>query len=92
MYAIAHAECKGKQVCNNKGINKNGTTDFGYLQVNSIHRDNGETLAQFEQRMYNLEENIKLASKIYLERESITGNGFEAWSTYKNKKYLAYLK
>ena len=92
MYALAHAECKGKQICNNRGTNKNGSVDFGYLQINSIHRSKGETINQFEQRMYNLEENFKLASKIYLERKALTGNGFTAWSTYNNQRYLAYLK
>lgn len=92
IYAIAHAECKGKQFCNNRGLNKDGSVDFGYLQVNSIHREKGETVAHFEKRMYNLEENFKLASKIYKDREKINGDGFTAWSTYNNKKYLAYLK
>lgn len=86
MYAIAHAECKGKQICNNKGLNRDGSIDFGYMQINSIHRDKNESVASFEKRMYNLEENIKTAKKI------LDMQGLKAWSTYNNKKYLAYLK
>lgn len=62
------------------------------MQVNSIHRNKGESIAHFEARMYNLEENIKLAAKVYKERKAIVGDGFTAWSTYQNKKYLAYMK
>ena len=40
-YAIAHAECKGKQTCNNRGLNRDGSIDFVYMQVNSIHHNKG---------------------------------------------------
>ena len=89
--ALAFAECDGKQICHNRGLNRNGTIDFGWLGVNSIHRNKGETIEAFEIRMYNLEENIKLASKIYNQRKSLTGDGFQAWSSYGNMKFKTHL-
>lgn len=86
MYAIAHAESSGRQVVHNRGLNRNGTVDFGYFGINSIHREKGETVAQFETRMYDLEENFKLAQHV------LKIQGITAWSTYNNKKYLAYYK
>lgn len=86
MWLIAQAENHGRQVGINKK-NTNGTWDCGWLQNNTVHKKDTETKEQFCERMYSLEENIKLASKIYNDRKKQTGNGFQAWSTYNNNRY-----
>lgn len=88
VWSIAQGESGGRQIVHNRGLNSNGTVDFGYLSINSIHRNRGESVQQFEIRMYNLEENIKLASKIYKE----AGNSFTPWVVYNKGLHLAYLK
>lgn len=85
MRAISLAESKGKQTAINKA-NKNGTIDSGFFQVNTIHKKKGETVEQFIKRMHDLEENFKEARKVYEKQ------GFQAWSTYNDKKYLSYIK
>lgn len=84
MYAIAQAESSGKQFA--VGVNDNGSLDGGWLQVNSIHRNAGETPIAFVTRMHDLEQNVALA-KVVLDKQ-----GFNAWVTYKNGKYKQYLK
>lgn len=85
MRAISLAESKGKQSAINKD-NKNGSIDSGFFQINTIHRNKGETKEQFIVRMHNLEENFKLARKV-LDKQGLT-----AWSVYNNGRYLTYLK
>lgn len=82
--AIATAESSGHGQAVN--LNKNGTYDSGWLQVNSIHKNSTETVEQFIKRMHNPEENIKLASIVFKKQ------GFRAWTQYKNGAYLAHLK
>jgi hypothetical protein len=54
-------------------INKNGTVDFGYMQVNSVHLTKEITIAQ----LVDCKTNIDIAYQIYLK------SGFMAWSAYK---------
>lgn len=91
IWSIAQSENRGKQIGINKN-NKNGSWDCGWLQINTVHRNKGESFQSFCDRMHNLEENIKMASKIYNDRKRLTGDGFEAWVTYNNDLHLAYLK
>ena len=91
MYALAHAECDNRQICHNRGLNRNGSIDFGYFNINTIHRNKGETIEKFEARMYVLEENFKLAAKVYNDKKKIDGIGYTAWSSYGNKKFTAKL-
>ena len=90
-WRIAQAESGGQQVIDNRGLNRNKTIDFGWCGVNTIHRRNGESILAFEQRMYNLEENIRTCRAIYDDRASWDTNGFKAWSTFNNKKYLKFI-
>lgn len=90
IWRIAQAESAGKARIHNRGLNKNGTIDFGWCGVNTIHRDKGESIAAFEKRMYNLEENIKKCREIYNDRASWDKDGFKAWSTFNNLKYLTF--
>jgi len=84
MRAISLAESHGKQTAVNTK-NRNGSIDFGFFQINTIHKKKGETVAQFNQRMCDLEANFKEARRI------LDTQGLTAWSTYTNKKYLTYL-
>lgn len=85
MRAISLAESKGKQTAINKA-NKNKSIDSGFFQINTVHKHKGETTEQFISRMQHLEENFK-AAKMVLDKQ-----GFQAWSTYNDKKYLTYMK
>lgn len=85
MRAISLAESKGKQTAINKA-NRNGSIDSGFFQVNTIHKRKGETTEQFIKRMHDLEENFKEARKVFEKQ------GFQAWSTFNDGKYITYLK
>ena len=92
MRAISLSESKGKQIQHYK-LNKNGSWDCGFFQTNTIHRNKGESMQSFCDRMNNnLEANFAMARKIYDERKKLFGDGFTAWSDYNNGKYLAYIK
>jgi len=84
IYAIAQAESGGKQFAVN--VNHNFSQDGGFLQINSIHRNKGESVEDFITRMHDLEQNIALAKIVYDKQ------GFNAWTQYKNGAYLKYLK
>lgn len=85
MYAIAQAESRGKAVAVNKS-NRNGSIDFGYFQINTVHKPKNMTVKEFELAMYNLDKNFEYADKV------LDKQGFTAWSVFNNKRYLAYIK
>lgn len=86
VWAVAQAESNGLALATNKA-NTNKSYDCGYLQNNTIHRNKGETKEAFCERMFNLEENIKLASRIYKE----AGNKFTPWVTFNKRLHEKYL-
>lgn len=91
MRAISLSESKGKQVQHYKA-NKNGSWDCGFFQTNTIHRNKGESMDAFCDRMNsNLEANFAMARKIYDDRKKMFGDGFTAWSDYNNGRYLTYI-
>lgn len=85
MRAISLAESQGQQKPK-PNRNTNGSIDFGFFQINTVHKKKGETIAQFHQRMSDLEANFKEARRI------LDTQGLTAWSTYNDGKYLTYLK
>lgn len=85
MRAISLAESKGKQTAINKA-NRNGSTDSGFFQINTIHKKKGETVEQFITRTHDLETNFQEARRI------LDTQGLKAWSTYNDKTYLSYIK
>jgi len=75
--AVAKAESNLNPLALNTK-NRNGSTDCGIFQINSIHKP---TKIQCE----DAEENIKLAHQIFLK------SGFRAWSAYNNGAYNKFL-
>ena len=62
------------------GINTNGTSDGGLMQINSIHTD----LITLKDR-FDPTKNVAAAYQIY------KGSTWKAWSTYNNGKYLKFI-
>lgn len=69
---IQHLE-NGTEQCDRFHVNSNGTVDFGFMQVNTVHLKKGYTIAQ----LIDCKSNIDIAYEIY------KGSGWGAWSTYK---------
>ncbi len=84
--AVAMAESAGNPSAVNTR-NRNKSTDSGLLQCNSIHRNKGETVEEFKKRMFNVEENVKLAYQVYLE----AGSTFRPWVAFNENLHLKYL-
>lgn len=82
-YAIMRAENTGcDPAIDNRGLNSDGSVDYGLFQVNSVHAaEVGGNLAA----LYDPATNIRVAYTIY------SGSGWRAWSTYNNGRYLRYL-
>lgn len=62
------------------GVNTNGTSDGGLMQINSIHTDLISLKDRFDPTL-----NVRAAYQIY------RGRGFKAWSSYNSGAYLKYL-
>ena len=63
--------------------NSNGTLDWGYFQINTVHLERpGLTLRS----LLDCKANIDFAYTLFQER------GFQPWSTYNNGAYLRYLR
>lgn len=72
------AESRGNT--NAYGVNTNGTSDGGLMQINSIHTD----LISLQDR-FDPVKNMRAAYQIY------QGSGWKAWSTFNNGSYAKYL-
>lgn len=82
-YAICMAESGGVASKDNAGLNADGSTDYGLMQINSIHSDmvGGNLTALLDPAT-----NIKIAYSL-----SKGGQDWTAWSTYNNGKYRQFL-
>lgn len=83
-FAICMAESGGVASKDNAGLNRDGTVDYGLMQVNSIHAD---MVAGDLESLRRPEVNIKIAYAL-----SKSGTDWTPWSVYNNGKYLAYLR
>ncbi len=82
-YAICMAESRGDPNRNNKGLNKDGSVDYGLMQINDIH---AYLVGGDVTKFYDPAINLRVAYQLYKER----GN-FTAWSAYNNRSYLSFL-
>lgn len=81
MKAIAKAESG----MNDKAIsepNRNGTVDYGILQVNSIHADH---VGGDVNKLLDLETNLRVSKEI------LDSQGLSAWTCWKNGSFKKYL-
>ena len=82
-YAICMAESGGVANKDNAGLNRDGSVDYGLMQINSVHAD---MVAGNLESLRNPQTNIKIAYSL-----SHHGTDWTAWSTYNNGKYLQWL-
>lgn len=80
--AISQAENGTRQCDRVSPANKNGTHDTGVFQINDVHLKKGYTREQFK----DCDINIQIAYDIF------KASGWHAWSTYKNKSYIKFLR
>lgn len=77
------AESGGNATIDNAGTNRDGSTDYGLMQINSIHADMvGGNL----EALRDPATNIKIAYSL-----SKGGTDWTPWSAYNNGKYLKWL-
>src|SRR5438445_808046 len=63
--------------------NTNGTLDWGYFQINTVHLERpGLNLRD----LLDCKANIDFAYQLYLE-----SGGFSPWSTFKSGRYLQFM-
>ncbi len=67
--------------------NKNGTIDLGLWQINSIHWPNFGG----PERLSHAFNNANAAFEIWKQRQSLTGDGFTAWTTYTGGQFRQFL-
>jgi hypothetical protein len=80
--AIQRAE-NAKGACEIYHYNSDGTLDWGYFQINTVHLQRpGLNLRD----LLDCKANIDFAYQLYRER------GFQPWSTYNNGAYRKYLR
>jgi hypothetical protein len=82
-YAICMAESGGNPTKDNAGLNRDGSIDYGLMQVNSIHAD---MVGGDLESLRNPDVNMRVAYSL-----SHQGTDWTAWSAYNNGKYLSYL-
>jgi hypothetical protein len=82
-YAICMAESRGNAAIDNAGTNRDGSTDYGLMQINSIHAYMvGGNLESLRDPAVNMRVAYSLSHQ---------GTDWTAWSTYNNGKYKQYL-
>lgn len=82
-YAICMAESGGVAHKDNAGLNRDGSVDYGLMQINSIHADMvGGNLESLRDPATN----IKIAYSL-----SHSGTNWTAWTTYNNGAYKQWL-
>jgi len=82
-YAICMAESGGVAHKDNAGLNRDGSTDYGLMQINSVHAD---MVAGNLEALRDPEVNIKIAYSL-----SKAGTDWTPWSAYNNGKYKQFL-
>lgn len=83
-YAICMAESRGVATKDNAGLNKDGSTDYGLMQINSVHAD---MVKGNLKSLFNPKTNVRVAYAL-----SHHGHDWTAWTTYNNGDYREFLK
>jgi lysozyme-related protein Hpa2 len=78
------AESHGRAWIDNAGLNRDGSTDYGLMQINSIHAD---MVGGDLESLRNPAVNIRVAYSL-----SHQGSNWTAWSAYNSGAYREYLK
>lgn len=79
--AISQAESSGRANAVNNA-NTNGTSDYGLMQINSVHSD---LLGKYDWK--DPQQNLDMAYQIYKD----AGNSFTPWSTYNSGDYNKFM-
>ena len=83
--AVAVAKCESGLEPSRIGDTHMEKYSYGLFQINQTwHPYSEETLL-------NPQENVRIAKEIFDSFEKRTGNGWLAWSCYKNGNYIKYL-
>lgn len=77
------AESGGIAHRDNAGLNRDGSVDYGLMQINSIHAD---MVGGDLESLRDPEVNIRVAYSL-----SRGGTDWTPWSAYNNGKYLKWL-
>jgi len=70
--------------CSRTNTNKDGTTDYGVFQINSVHTKRVAKHGWTMEDMKDCQKNIDIAHEIWTEQ------GWIPWSSYKNGSYLTH--
>lgn len=82
-YAICMAESGGVASKDNAGLNRDGSVDYGLMQINSIHAD---MVGGDLESLRNPQVNVRIAYSL-----SKGGKDWTPWSVYNNGKYKQWL-
>ena len=80
--AVQRAE-NPKGACEVYQYNTDGTLDWGYFQINTVHLKRAEVNLR---GLLDCKANIDFAYRLYIER------GFEPWTTYNSGAYRQFLR
>jgi hypothetical protein len=81
--AVALAESGGRVDADNTGLNRDGSTDYGLWQINSVHRASGFDPS----RAFDPSYNAAWAQTVF----SNAGASWTPWTTYKSGAYRQHL-
>jgi hypothetical protein len=85
--AVALAESGGDAYKDNKGLNVDGSTDWGMWQINDRAHPN---LAGWD-NWYDATTNARMAKQVYDDRARTGRNGWSAWSAYTSGAYKTHI-
>ena len=80
----------GERLGRSVGIAQIRTGGKGIYGIWNRARDYGLTVATFEKALQNPYFNLKVAKDVFEKAKKVKGNGFLAWTAYKNKTYLRH--
>jgi hypothetical protein len=72
-----HKDRNGNIIC---------TGSVGVMQIGCVHK------REDKYALHDIELNLQKARVIYDEAKKRTGNGWQPWGAYTDKRYLAYLR